>query len=738
LYRSTQEDTMRGAVTIGSLVPLSILLLFAPAQAETPPSEPISKGQRTFTAGNSFHWWVPAILAQMAIDAGYKDHLHFGVSAIGSSRVIQHWELPDDKNPVKKALRQDKIDVLTLSGMYPPDDGVEKFARLGLEHNPNFRITLQEFWLPNDCYDPTLSRQKRIEKNDHDVFSGAELRRQHAPYFQGMDELVRGINQKLGRPVVFVVPTGQAVIRLREKIIAGQVPDFSSQTELFHDDAGHPFEPIQVLAGYCHFAVIYRQSPVGLPVPYLLKGTGNPKYDKEGQGFSSWWYARHPDPKTSGKVTPEDVRLNRLLQELAWDAVIHHPLSGLYVGKSSAAEARDPAMAHKAWLAKLQAKAAPAMKRTVNAVSFNSIVEQVKDPATRSGVALQARQTVAKPCFMATGTFSTFECFGKYRVTFRLKCSDNRVKEDVCAIGAGGATRGEAVTRTLKGTDFATPDKYQDFSIELVRGDLQPFFYTLVYYGHADVSADTFTSELIGETTDRELLEKYSAGATAKVKPADRRERQLLWVQGPFQGVSQELDPFATAIRELKIPYQISSVDIPGRTVSDFPKDASALAKYSLVVLSNVNPRALGFVGRNMLKTWVEQGGTLIITGGPCAFGKGQTKGTTLEDLYPIQVTPDDLTDGGSFQPGEALPPTCPPYRGQAGSYLIHRATAKPGVMVVLRCNGCPLLAYQNVGLGTVMVFTGTGLENERKLQPFWSDQAWGQWSTQFLRAILP
>jgi uncharacterized membrane protein len=554
-----------------------------------------------------------------------------------------------------------------------------------------------------------------------------------------MDDLVRSINKKVGRPVVFVVPSGQAVIRLREKIIAGQVLDFKTQTELFHDDAGHPFEPVQVLAAYCHFAVIYRKSPVGLPVPYLLKGTGNPKYDKEGQGFSAWWYARHPDPKMSGKEIPEDVRLNRLLQELAWDTVIHHPLSGVYVGKSSEDEARDAALSHKAWLRNLQARQTPEQKRTVDAVSFNSNVEQVKDPATRGGLALQARrEKVTKPCFMTTGTFTTFEYFGKYRVTFRLKCSDNRIKEDVCGIGVSGATRGEAVTRMLKGTDFASPDKYQDFSVELLRGDSQPCFYTLTYHGHADVSADTITSERIGDTTDRELIEKYTTGEKPKSKPADRRDRQLLWVQGQYQGVSQELDPFATAIKELKLPHQISTMDVPGRTVSDFPKDADALSKYSLVLLSNVNPRALGFIGRSMLQNWVEQGRTLIVTGGPNSFGKGQTMGTTLEDLYPIQIKPDDLTDGGAFQAGEALPPTCPAYRGQAGSYLIHRATAKPGAKVVLQCNGIPLLVYKKVGSGTVVVFTGTGLESDQKVQPFWSERAWGEWSTKFLRALMP
>jgi len=37
---------------------------------------------------------------------------------------------------------------------------------------------------------------------------------------------------------------------------------------------------------------------------------------------------RLPLPNAIGKL-PEAEKLNRLLQELAWDAVIHHPLSGV-------------------------------------------------------------------------------------------------------------------------------------------------------------------------------------------------------------------------------------------------------------------------------------------------------------------------------------------------------------------------------------------------------------------------
>ena len=53
-------------------------------------------------------------------------------------------------------------------------------------------------------------------------------------------------------------------------------------------------------SGNC--ATIYRRSPIGLPVPEILK---------------------------QAKLGDQEEALNRLLQELAWDAVLQHPLSGL-------------------------------------------------------------------------------------------------------------------------------------------------------------------------------------------------------------------------------------------------------------------------------------------------------------------------------------------------------------------------------------------------------------------------
>jgi hypothetical protein len=254
-------------------------------------------GQRVFTAGHSFHVFLPGILRDMAKKAGIEEHTVAGLSAIGGSRVIQHWNVADEKNKAKELLKAGKIDVLTLSPIYLPDEGIKNFVKLAVENNPKVRVTVQENWLPFDLYEPTFTA--RPKKVDHNALSIAELRKMHEPYFKSVDEHVAELNKELGKQVVFVVPVGQAVIALREKIIDGKTPGLKVQEDLFADAIGHAKPPIQALSGYCHFAVIYRRSPVGLPMPYVLE---------------------------KAKANPE---LNRLLQELAWNAVTAHPLSGV-------------------------------------------------------------------------------------------------------------------------------------------------------------------------------------------------------------------------------------------------------------------------------------------------------------------------------------------------------------------------------------------------------------------------
>lgn len=264
-------------------------------------ADPITEGQQVFTCGHSFHVWVPAIVSDLSKLAEIPDHTQLGISSIGGSRVIQHWDLPPEKNKAKDALKTGQVEVLTLAPIYLPDEGVEHFTTLSLEHNPKIRVLVQPIWLRWDTNELTSKRPAQV---DHNAITGEELRKRHADYFQSIDDHVRELNKKYGKTVLYVVPAPQALIALREKIIVGEAPGLQNQADLFTDALGHGTPVLKALVAYCNFAVLYRRSPVGLPVPAILK---------------------------QASLGDQTENLNRLLQQLAWDAVVEHPLSGVRI-----------------------------------------------------------------------------------------------------------------------------------------------------------------------------------------------------------------------------------------------------------------------------------------------------------------------------------------------------------------------------------------------------------------------
>ena len=272
----------------------------ATAPADAKPGGPITQGQRIFFTGHSFHVFIPPILKDIAEAAGISGQKTLGLSSIGGSRVIQHWNVPEEKHHAKAALRTGQVDVLTLAPLFMPDDGIEKFATLALENNPRIRITVQEIWLRKDTYEPTAKVKPKTV--DFNAITIAELRERHAPLFQSIDDHVAELNQKFGKPVLFVVPTGQAVIALRERILGGKAGELKAQSDLFTDATGHGTKPLQALVAYCHYAVIYRRSPVGLPTPKIL---------------------------ADDQQHPWGANTVRVLQEVAWEAVTQHPQSGV-------------------------------------------------------------------------------------------------------------------------------------------------------------------------------------------------------------------------------------------------------------------------------------------------------------------------------------------------------------------------------------------------------------------------
>ena len=263
------------------------------AEVSTPPP-----GLKVLTAGHSFHVWMPPLVAEMAKAAGIQGHEQLAISSIGGSKVIQHWELPPEKNKAKPVLASGRAELFTMSPTFLPDPGIENFVKLGLEHRADLRFTLQQNWVPYD--DPAIWLSRTRPKSvDRDGKTIAQLRAMHDPYFAMIEGHVKELNARIPGASIAIVPSGEAVLALRAKVIAGEAPGIRTQSELFTDVLGHPGPQIRVLSAYCHYAVMYRRSPVGLPVVSQLT------------------------------KLPEAEKLNRLLQEIAWKAVTEHPLSGV-------------------------------------------------------------------------------------------------------------------------------------------------------------------------------------------------------------------------------------------------------------------------------------------------------------------------------------------------------------------------------------------------------------------------
>ena len=181
-----------------------------------------------------------------------------GVHFLGNSRPIRHWNVPDEQNPVKRALRAGAVDVLTLAPhVEVPDEGIDRFADLAIAHNPKVRVFLQLSWAAFDGKDPTgFKNEDRDRVTLAELNPGFRLRRE--AYLKRLRGQAQAINERHGRPFVFIVPAAAAVDRLREEVIAGRAPGITKQSELFHDPNGHGNQPLKDLVTYCWFAAVYR------------------------------------------------------------------------------------------------------------------------------------------------------------------------------------------------------------------------------------------------------------------------------------------------------------------------------------------------------------------------------------------------------------------------------------------------------------------------------------------------
>lgn len=260
-------------------------------------------GQRVFYTGHSFHMFVPSAIDQLVKSANIQGHKQVGAQGIGASRVIQHWDLADDKNKAKPALTSGEVDVFTMAAhVMIPDEGITKFTELGLKHNPNLRLLVQASWYPWDV--PRGSPGFITDNQQRDSAKIEDLQTAIEDWRVKLEAQVDDLNKQHGKRAVFIVPVGRAVVKLRAMIVEGKFPGISNQSKLFRDPIGHGNGQVMALASYCNFSAIYRMSPVGL------------KLAERGL----------------------DDAQHAILQQIAWETVSKYPYSGV----SAAAQEAKP------------------------------------------------------------------------------------------------------------------------------------------------------------------------------------------------------------------------------------------------------------------------------------------------------------------------------------------------------------------------------------------------------------
>lgn len=250
---------------------------------------------------------MPAMLAQLA-GAGHDYALQLG----WGTALREHFQGRDAINgfdqenatprhrEAHEALSSGDYDAFVMTEMVRLQDAIQykesplyagKWAAKAAQANPGGQIFLYESWHALDDQPDWLSRLPQ------------DLETLWKP------GLLWPAARAAGKPV-WLIPAGQVMARLvAEAEARGGIAELASREDLFARNPDGSLDPIHpndlgaYLVALTHYAVLYGQSPVGLPHA-LMRADGSP--------------ADAPSPE-----------LARRMQELVWEVVSTQPLTGL-------------------------------------------------------------------------------------------------------------------------------------------------------------------------------------------------------------------------------------------------------------------------------------------------------------------------------------------------------------------------------------------------------------------------
>lgn len=237
-------------------------------------------------------------LAQLAASRGHV--VPWGRQMIPGAPLEWLWDHPADGfvqnpyGPPTNALPYYQWDILSLQPfdrLLPSDTNyASRFIDLGMPHNADMQVYIYSRWPRQSNYTPDYDGTWLMTYSGG---WGAQL--ESRDFFQKVLLGVRQVWSNRLSKTVLMVPVGDTIYNLNQKIKAGQVPGFSSVTQLYSDGI-HFNDTGAYLVGCVYYSTMFKENPIGLPSsPYNLGSTP----------------------------------IVGIIQTTAWETVLNHPYSGV-------------------------------------------------------------------------------------------------------------------------------------------------------------------------------------------------------------------------------------------------------------------------------------------------------------------------------------------------------------------------------------------------------------------------
>lgn len=359
---------------------------------------------------------------------------------------------------------------------------------------------------------------------------------------------------------------------------------------------------------------------------------------------------------------------------------------------------------------------------------YNSVPAQATVDVDANNGRAQVRESGVKSVYYGRSWMGPF-LPGRYQISVRLKMTDTqqpprRQSSSLTVYTIGSETKtfnvgfDSAGENTPPERRLIIDGKYHDYVVAEIELRETSMLHVIGGLHSADAEGnrsycDHFIVAQHERYTDAQLAAWNPENKPAGLRtPQGRDPQKILQIQGLYW-------PF----------YHVQSLPLSCTNAYSLPEKYPDLYAYDALVLSNVDLLSTSFPTRRMLRDFVQDGGRLVILGGPMTLGQGGLTGTCLEALLPYTLQPDGRNEVVRCTPPLLLGPA--PGRAwpdKPALFWRHQLTLKKGASPLAYAGKAPIAARIAAGKGLVTVYAGTVLgAPPAGVKPFWQCASWGE-----------